>query len=163
MILIFGNVTLHVTILGCLNTTQKPSARAWNITLHLLKALTNQEWASRRSNTCWFVFPIGRESTIKTLCLKAKRLINTFAKRLLQIFEKESYMRAIHQEQLWYRENALCYTPISINEFLASKNIPMVPQLPYLSDLSIYNLSSFWDCKITLRHVILENSTFKQL
>ncbi|CAK9816700.1 Protein GVQW3 [Anthophora quadrimaculata] len=33
-------------------------------------------------------------------------------------------------------DNAPCHTTISINQFLASKNIPVAPQLPYSRDLS---------------------------
>lgn len=35
-----------------------------------------------------------------------------------------------------HHDNAPCHTAISINEFLASKNIPVAPQPPYSPDLS---------------------------
>jgi hypothetical protein len=35
-----------------------------------------------------------------------------------------------------HHDNAPCHTAISINEFLAEKSIPVVPQPPYSLDLS---------------------------
>ena len=39
-------------------------------------------------------------------------------------------------DQALHRDNAPCHTAVSINEFLAGKSIPVVPQLPYSPDLS---------------------------
>jgi transposase len=35
-----------------------------------------------------------------------------------------------------HHDNAQCHTAVSINEFLAEKSIPVVPQPPYSPDLS---------------------------
>ena len=35
-----------------------------------------------------------------------------------------------------HHDNTPCHTAVSINEFLAEKSIPVVPQPPYLPDLS---------------------------
>ena len=37
---------------------------------------------------------------------------------------------------IWHHDNAPCHTAVSINEFLAEKSIPVVPQPPYSPDLS---------------------------
>ena len=36
-----------------------------------------------------------------------------------------------------HHNNAPCHTAVSINEFLAEKSIPVVPQPPYSPDLSL--------------------------
>lgn len=41
------------------------------------------------------------------------------------------------------QENAPCYTTISINNFLGSKNIPLAPQFPYSPDFSSCNFLLF--------------------
>lgn len=42
----------------------------------------------------------------------------------------------IKNKWVLHHDNAPCHTAISINEFLASKNIPVAPQPPYSPDLS---------------------------
>ena len=42
-----------------------------------------------------------------------------------------------------HHDNASCHTPVSINEFLAEKSIPVVPKPPYLPDLSPSDFVSF--------------------
>jgi hypothetical protein len=42
-----------------------------------------------------------------------------------------------------HHDNAPCHLAVSINEFLAEKNIPVVPQPPYSSDLSPCDLFFF--------------------
>lgn len=43
---------------------------------------------------------------------------------------------AIKDNWMLHHDNAPCHTALSINEFLAKKNIPVVPQPPYSPDLS---------------------------
>lgn len=50
-----------------------------------------------------------------------------------------------------HHDNAPCHTAISINEFLASKNIPVAPQPPYSPDLSPCDFFLFPRLKIHLK------------
>ncbi|GFV80466.1 putative transposase [Trichonephila clavipes] len=83
-------------------------------------------------------FLIARESYTKSLCLKAKRLINTFTERFLKNFEKVLCVRDQTSKTSWvlHHDNAPCRTAISVNRFLARKNIPVAPQPLYSPDLS---------------------------
>jgi len=59
-----------------------------------------------------------------------------------------------------HHDNAPCHIAISVNQFLASKNIPVAPQPPYLPDLSPCDFFLFPRLKKHLkrRHfVALEN------
>jgi transposase len=48
-------------------------------------------------------------------------------------------------------DNAPCHTAVSINKFLAQKNIPLVPQPPYSPDLSPCDFFLFPRLKNRLR------------
>ena len=42
-----------------------------------------------------------------------------------------------------HHDNAPCHMAVSMNEFFAEKSIPVVPQPPYLQDLSPYDFFLF--------------------
>ena len=48
-----------------------------------------------------------------------------------------------------HHDNAPCHTAVSINEFLAEKSIPVVPQPPYFPDLSPCDFFLFPSSKTT--------------
>jgi len=48
-----------------------------------------------------------------------------------------------------HHDNAQCHTAVSVNEFLAEKSIPVVPQPPYSPDLSPYDFFLFSQLKTT--------------
>ena len=50
-----------------------------------------------------------------------------------------------------HHDNAPCHTVISVNQFLASKNIPVAPQPPYSSDLSPCDFFLFTRLKTHLK------------
>ncbi|KAG8240194.1 hypothetical protein J437_LFUL016691 [Ladona fulva] len=73
---------------------------------------------------------IARESSTKTLYLKAKWSVHTSAERSLKIFKKGvmHWRSNIKINWVLHHNNVPCCRTISINEFLASKNIPVVLQ-----------------------------------
>jgi len=62
----------------------------------------------------------------------------TFYWEVLERFRKRvAHVRpGIACTRMLYHDNAPCHTAVSINEFLAEKSIPVVPQPPYSLDLS---------------------------
>jgi len=56
-----------------------------------------------------------------------------------------------------HHDNAPCHTAVSINEFLAEKSIPVVPQPPFLPDLSPCDLFSFLRLKNHLKRAQIWN------
>ena len=85
---IFWKVSLLVTRHGCLSTTQKPPARAWNGTLKALqgKKIARMRKSKIKSMLLWSFDSQG--IVHKELCLHAKGLINTFTKRVLKDYTK---------------------------------------------------------------------------
>lgn len=120
------------------------SVRAWNGTLSHCQGQKEHKWASPRWNTCWFAFLIARASCRKNLCLSVKWLINSstdsFFKRL---HKRVMYMRPkIKNSWVLQHDYAHSHIAFSANPFLASKNIPVAPQPPYLPDLSTFDFFS---------------------
>jgi len=62
----------------------------------------------------------------------------TFYREVLERLRKRVARVRPGIERAWmlHHDNAPCHTAVSINEFLAEKNIPVVPQPPYSLDLS---------------------------
>ena len=63
---------------------------------------------------------------------------NILSENFWKTQEKGGTCATRHCTDTWmlHHDNAPCHTAVSINEFLAEKSIPMVPQPPYLPDLS---------------------------
>jgi len=62
----------------------------------------------------------------------------TFYREVLERLRKRMARLRLGIERTWmlHHDNAPCHTAVSINEFLAEKNISMVPQPHYSPDLS---------------------------
>jgi len=85
-----------------------------------------------------------------------------FYKEVLEKLRKRVIRVRPNIKNTWvlYHDNAPCHTAISINQFLATKNIPVAPQPPYSPDLRPCDFFLFPRIKIHLkgRHFgILEN------
>lgn len=59
-----------------------------------------------------------------------RKVLENLRKRVMRVRPN------IKNNWVLHHDNAPCHTAISINEFLASKNIPLAPQPPYSPDLS---------------------------
>jgi len=57
----------------------------------------------------------------------------------------------IADTRMLHHDNALCHTAISVNEFLTKKDIPVLPQPPYSSDLSPCDFFLFPKLKFHLK------------
>ena len=114
---IFWNISLPVTRLGCLSTTRTQSARAWNGTL---KVLQGQKKA----------FFDSQEIVHKEFVPPYQEVNQHFYRDVLERLRKRVMRMRPNIKNNWvlHLDNALCYRAISTNSFLASKNIPMVPQ-----------------------------------
>ena len=64
--------------------------------------------------------------------------VKTFYREVLERLGKRVARVRPDIERTWmqHHDNVPCHTAVSINEFLAVKNIPVVPQAPYSPDLS---------------------------
>jgi len=85
-----------------------------------------------------------------------------FYRKVLERLRKRVMRMRPNIKNNWvlHHDNAPCHTAISVNQFLASKNIPVDPQPPYLPDLSPCDFFLFPRLKKHLkgRHfVTLEN------
>jgi hypothetical protein len=76
-----------------------------------------------------------------------------FYKEVLERLRKRVIWVRPNIKNTWvlHHDNAPCHTAISINQFLATKNIPMAPQPPYSSDLSLCDFFLFPRIKIHLK------------
>lgn len=61
----------------------------------------------------------------------------------------------IADSRMLHHDNASCHTTLSMNEYLAEKNIPIVPQSPYSPDLSPCDFFLFPKIKNHLNVAIL--------
>ncbi|GFU65584.1 putative transposase [Trichonephila clavipes] len=147
-------MSLLVMSLGCLNTTRKPSAKAWNGTPQHLQGQKKARMSKSKIKSMliclFFVFLIARESCTKSLCLKAKR---HFYREVLERLRKRAMRVGPNIKNSWvlHHDNAPCHTAISVNRLLASKNIPVAPQPPYSPDLSPWDFFFFPKLKNRLK------------
>ena len=76
-----------------------------------------QEWASRKSNACLLNFSIAEKSSTKSLCFKAKRLVNIFTEKFSKNFKKLNIKNnwALHPDKMHFVKQKF--------QFLANKNI----------------------------------------
>jgi len=79
-----------------------------------------------------------RGSSRRNMCHQDKLSIKLFYREVLERLRKRVAHVRPGTERTWmlHHDNAPCHTAVSINEFLAEKNIPVVPQSPYSPDLS---------------------------
>ena len=84
-----------------------------------------------------FFFLTVRGSSIRNLCHEDKLWIKHFIGKSLKDRKRVACVRpGIARTWMLYHDNSPCHTAISVNEFLAEKSIPVVPQPPYSPDLS---------------------------
>ena len=77
------------------------------------------------------------QNQIDALFFFNKLSIKLYREVLERLRKRVAHVRAgIARTWMLHDDNAPCHTAVSINEFLAEKNIPVVPQPPYSPDLS---------------------------
>jgi len=81
----------------------------------------------------------------------------SFYRKILERLRKTVALVLPGTARTWmqHHDNAPCHTAVSINEFLAEKNIPMVPEPPYSTDLSPCDFFYSSDSKTTWKGGIL--------
>jgi len=122
---------------GLWSTTQRQNAKVGSGTLQTLPVPRKREWANLKSNWCSFVFLIVRGSSTRNLCHQDKLSIKLFIGKSLKDSGKEWHVcnQALNTLGCCTTTTPPCHTAVSINECLAEKNIPVVPQA-YSLDLS---------------------------
>ena len=78
---------------------------------------------------------VSPEQTVKQIFYQ--EVLERLRKRVARVRPGIACTRMLH------RDKASCHTAVSINEFLTEKSIPVVPQPPYLPDLSPCDLFLF--------------------
>ena len=85
-----------------------------------------------KSNRCSFGFLTVRGSSTRNLCHQDKVSIKLIIGKFLERLRKRvaRVRPGIARTWMLHHDNAPCHTAVSINEFLAEKSIPVVPQPP---------------------------------
>ncbi|GFT00902.1 putative mariner transposase [Trichonephila clavipes] len=122
----------------CLNTTRKSSASAWNGTLQHLQGQRKQDEQIKDKKNAHLVFFYGQGIVHKEFVPQGQTVNQHFYREVLERLRKRVMHVRPNIKNSWvlHLDNAPCHTAISVNRFLASKNIPVAPQPPYLPDLS---------------------------
>jgi uncharacterized protein YecE (DUF72 family) len=81
----------------------------------------------------------------KEFLLKAQTVNHTFYQEVLEVLRKRVARVRLGNARTWvlHHNNAPSHTAVSINYFLAAESIPVVPESPYLLDLSPCDLLLF--------------------
>ncbi|GFU63198.1 putative transposase [Trichonephila clavipes] len=148
-------MSLLVMSLGCLNTTRKPSVRAWNGPLqHLQGQKSKNEQVKNQKHADLFFFD-SQGIVYKEFVPQGQTVNQHFYREVLERLRKRVMRVRQNIKNSWvlHHDNAPCHTATSV----ASKNIPVAPQPPYSPDLGPCDLSpvseieespqrtSFWD------------------
>jgi len=107
-------------------------------TLQNLPNPRKREWANPKSNRCSFVFFLQSGDRPQGICATRTNCQSNFLSGSLWKTQENCGTCATGIARTWmlHHDSAPCHTAVSINEFLAEKSIPVVPQSPYSPDLS---------------------------
>ncbi|GFT95802.1 putative transposase [Trichonephila clavipes] len=131
-------MSLLVMSLGYLNTTRKPSARAWNGALQHLQGKKKARMSKSKIKSMLICFFDSQGIVHKEFVPQCQTVNQHFYRDVLERLRKRvmRVRRNIKNSWVLHHDNAPCHAAISVNRFLASKNIPVAPQPPYSPDLS---------------------------
>ena len=125
---------------GFWSTKPRQNAKFASGTLQTLSVPRKREGANPNSNRYSNVFLTVRGSSTTNLCHQGKLSIKLFIGKSLNDWGKGWHVcdQALHALGCWptttphftllYNDNAPCHTAVFINECLAEKSIPVVPQ-----------------------------------
>ena len=107
-----------------------------------------------------FILFFGSQGIVHKEFVPPGQTVNqTFYREVLERLRKRvaRVRPSIARTWVLHHDNAPCHTAVSINEFLAEKIIPVVPQPPYSPDLSLCDFFLFPRLKNHLkgRHLVL--------
>jgi transposase len=129
----------------CSTTIPRPNGKVRNGTRKFSSSEESTYQNQGQNNTCFFL-------TAVALCTKNLHL-HALYKDVLERFRKRvrRVRRGIADDWVLHHENAPAHTGLSIREFLAKKNIPVLPHPPYSPDLALCDFYLFPKLKSKLK------------
>jgi len=135
---------------GCSTTIPRPNGKVRNGTRKVL-ARRKHAWADPRWKQ-WLFFSTAVALCTRNLYLQNRQLITHFTKMSWNDFENGS-----SESERTLQTTGCCttitrqLTALSVREFLAKKNIPVLPHPPYSPDLPPRDFSLFPKLKLKLK------------
>ena len=122
---------------GFWSKTSRQNAKVGSGTLQNLPVARKREWANPKSNWCSFVFWQSGDRPQGICATRTNCQSNFLSGSPWKTQEKGGTCATRHCTHFDAApQQSPCHTAVSFNEFLAEKNIPVVPQPPYSPDLS---------------------------
>ncbi|KAJ8896926.1 hypothetical protein PR048_002272 [Dryococelus australis] len=113
---------------GFSSTVQKQNTKVKNGTLKTLLHHNNLSISKLKIKLMFICFLITRGSCTWNSCIMDELSIKHCIGK--------SIRPAIRCTWMLHHDSVTCHTTISVNEFLAERNLPVIPQSPYSPDLS---------------------------
>ena len=120
---------------GFWSTIPRQNAKVGSGTLQSLSVPRKREWANPKTNRIFF----NSQGIVQKEFVPSGQIVNqTFHRQVLERLRKRvaRVRPGIARTWMLHHYNAPCHTAVSIHEFWAEKNIPLVHQPPYSPDLS---------------------------
>ena len=123
---------------GCSTTIPIPNGKVRNGTRTFLLVRRKHAWAEQGWKPWLLFFPDSRVIVHKEFVPPGQTVNHAFYKVVLERLRKlvQRVRRDIADDWVLQHDNAPAHTAHAIREFLAKKNIPVIPPPPYSTDLA---------------------------
>ena len=151
---------------GCLSTILRPNGKVRNGTRKVLLIQRKHAWADPGWKP-WLLFFFDSRGIVRKEFVPPGQTVNhAFYKDVLERLWKEvqRVWRDNADDWVLQHDNAPAHTALSIREFLAKKNIPVLPHPPYSPDLALWDFYLFLSWNQSRRVIISGRwKTYKKL
>ena len=140
---------------GCSTTIPRPNGKVRNGTLKVLLVWRKHAWADPGWKPWLFFFFDSRGIVHKEFVPPGQTVNHAFYKDILERLRKrvQRVRRDIADDWVLQHDNAPAHTALSIREFLAKKNIPVLSHPSYSPDLALCDFYLFPKLKSKLKGI----------